>query len=222
MDEEGSVATLAVFTVFVLMLSIVALHTFEAGFKNQQLTFTRAIAMDTTKAVATTIQGELNEALRDSIQAAMYEWGKKGGSKSQVQNRIIDYFNQRISAGWDYSNFREIYVPLADENSIDIRWLPDGSLAVLGYLEAEFVHVAGIKAYGVYVNAGVVPRYGRLYETAHLALQMAREAENLEEFEMEINENFACEMLRFTIGSGERGPTVTVVDRYGGRVIAKD
>ncbi|MEM2192087.1 MAG: hypothetical protein QXG38_00545, partial [Candidatus Hadarchaeales archaeon] len=91
-----------------------------------------------------------------------------------------------------------------------------------GYLWAEFEHLSGAKAHGVYVNAGVVPRYGRLYETAYLALRMARRAENLEEFENEINENFACEMLSFRIGSGEGGPTVTVIDRYGGRVIAKD
>lgn len=226
MEEKGSVATLAVFTIFVLMLSIVALHTFEAGYRERQSIFAQTMAMDATKATVVTVQTELNEALKDSIHAAMYEWGRRGGSRSQVESRIIDYFNQRISAGWFYSNFRKISVdnvdPALDENTFKLSWLPDGSLLVRGWLRAEFEHLMGIKAYGAYVNAGVVPRYGRLYETAHKVFEKARTTDNLEKLEQEVNENFACEMLSFTIKLGERGLSVTVIDRYGGRVIARD
>ncbi|MEW5995651.1 MAG: hypothetical protein AB1744_14830, partial [Candidatus Zixiibacteriota bacterium] len=84
-DEGGAAATLAVFTVFVFLTSIVALNTFEEGYQRQLSSFHQAVAIDTTKATAASVETEANEALTTAISAAMYEAGRRGETKTGVE-----------------------------------------------------------------------------------------------------------------------------------------
>jgi len=221
-DERGAAATLAVFTVFVFLTSVMALGTFEEGYRRQLSGFNQAMAVDATKATAASVETETNEALRTATAAAMYEAGLMGENKSGVENRLRTYFNQRISAGWGYSNFKEIQVPLSDENVLLLQWLPDGGLAAYGYLGATFEHLDGTKAFGLKLDAGVVPRYGRLYHVAYQFYQEAQTVGDVASFENELNENYACEQLRFNLERAGGGTHLTVYDGYGGRAIAQE
>jgi len=135
-----------------------------------------------------------------------------------VENIIRTYFNQRISLGWSYSNFENIDVPVSNENSLVLVWLPDGSLRASGYLNASFTHVMGTRAYGVKLDAGVVPRYGRMYHLAYFVRDNLKPNDaNRAALKTELNENYACECLHFDI----RQDGLTVFDDYAGRAIAE-
>jgi hypothetical protein len=89
-----------------------------------------------------------------------------------------------------------------------------------GYLDASFTHKEGVRAYGARLDAGVAPRYGRMWYLAWCvyfqALNLGQE--EIPAFENEVNENYACEYLYFEIRQGG----LTVYDRYAGRAIAAD
>jgi len=154
----------------------------------------------------------------------MYEAGKEGENKDKVEESLRDNFNQRIGAGWSYSNFESIYVPPSDENSLVLVWLPDGSLRAYGYLDASFTHMTGARAYGVKLDAGVVPRYGRMRYLAYHAWSQAQRMDNttLAAFETELNENYECERLSFRLFLIENHVRVTINDLYAGRAIAEE
>ncbi len=221
-EENGAATTLAIFVIFVVLISLVAIHTFEEGYQRQLTLFNQSMAIDTTRAVAATVETELNDALGTAVEAAMFEAGKRGEEKSDVENRTRDYFNQRIAAGWRYSNFKDIQVHLSDENSLILEWLPDGGLRAYGYLDATFEHLNGTKAYGIKLDAGVVPRYGRLYTLAYQIFEDAKTAPDLAALEASLNDNYASEYLTFALEPSDGGARVTVRDRYGGRAIAGD
>jgi hypothetical protein len=216
-EERGAAASLAIFMIFAILISWVALNTFETGYQRQLALFHQSMAVDTTRAVAASVQTELNDTLTSVVGTAMYESGKAGEEKTRVEARLRKYFNERISLGWEYSNFRKIRVPPSDENSLFLEWLPDGSLRAYGYLDAVFEHLRGTKAFGIRLQAGAVPRYGRLYHLAYLVYERAKTVPDLEAFEKELNENYACELLRF-----ELGETVTVFEEYAGRAIVEE
>ncbi|MEM3420888.1 MAG: hypothetical protein QW835_01995 [Candidatus Hadarchaeum sp.] len=222
MDELGSAELLAIFTVFVILAGIAALNTFESSYTRQIEVLQERMAVDTTRAVALVIEAELNDSLRSAIAAAMFEVGKFAGSKAEVESRLRSYFNQRIAAGWSYSNFENIYVPLSDENSLQIEWLPDGGLRAYGYLEASFNHVSGAKAYGVKLDAGVVPRYGRMLYLANLAYSWAQRAADIAALEKELNENYSAEMFSFRIYRENSALKLTITELYGGRAITPE
>jgi hypothetical protein len=223
-EENGAAVTLAIFTIFVILCSMLALHTFEAGYQRQLSMVQQRMATDSTRAVAATVETELNYALRLAVESGMYESGRRGENKDRVEERLRNYFNQRIEAGWSYSNFENIYVPPSDENSLVIVWLPDGSLHASGYLDnASFAHVMGARAYGVKLDAGVVPRYGRMWHLARYVYFNYMQGQNLDEnaradLQNELNENYACEYLRFVIHQA----SLTVYDTYAGRVITEN
>jgi len=183
------------------------------------------MATDATRAVAATVESELNYTLRLAVEAGMYEVGRWGENKekTRVENILRTYFNQRIEAGWSYSN-ENIYVPPSDENSLVLVWLPDGSLRASGYLNAIFTHVMGARAYGVKLDAGVVPRYGRMYYLAYLIWGQAQDmyGDTLTTFQNELKENYKCEYLDFSLYRTTDGRLrLTVVDDYAGRAIAE-
>jgi hypothetical protein len=221
-EETGAATSLAIFMVFVILISVVTVRTFEEGYQRQLSLFNQSMSIDTTRAVAAAVQTELNDALVTAVQAAMYESGIRGEDKSYVENRLRQYFNQRISAGWEYSNFREIQVSLSDENFLFTEWTPDGGLRAYGYLNATFEHLSGTKAFGIKLDAGVVPRYGRLYHLAHLVFDEAKTVSDIGAYETELNENYYSERLEFTLVPTDEGASVTIHDRYGGRAIAGD
>lgn len=222
MEELGSAELLAIFTVFVILSGIVALNTFESSYTRQMDVLQERMAVDTTRAVALVIEAELNDSLRSAVAAAMFEAGKFAGSKAEVESRLRTYFNQRIAAGWSYSNFENIYVPLSDENSLQVEWLPDGGLRAYGYLEASFNHVSGAKAYGVKLDAGVLPRYGRMLYLANLAYSWAQRAADIAALEAELNENYSAEMFSFHIYRENGVLKLTITELYGGRAITPE
>jgi len=222
MDSSGAAASLAVFTIFVILSSLLAVRTFGEGYQREVSALQRAMVLDTTRAVASSVQTEVNNALTTVIQAAMYEAGNRGQDKTAVESRVRAYINERIGAGWSYSNFSSIDVPFTDENSLFLEWLPDGGLRAYGYLPAEFEHLSGVKAYGLKLDAGVVPRFGRLRHIAYLVYEQAKSVSDLEAFEAELNENYVCEYLVFEVGQQDGSVTVTVTDAYGGKAIAEE
>jgi hypothetical protein len=226
-EEGGAAATLAIFTIFVILCSVLALHTFEAGYSRQSGMIQRRMAIDTTRAVAAAVGTELNRALELAVEAGMYEAGRLGENKAAVEGLILEYFNARIEAGWFYSNFENIYVEniyAALDNSFWITWLPDGSLRARGHLNANFTHVAGPRAYGVGLDAGVVPRYGRMM---HLAEYVLSQVQNMDSaaipgFQESLNENYACEYLRFQLDIVDNQVRLTISDLYAGRAMAEN
>jgi len=217
-EQSGSAAMLAIFTVFVILSGVVALNTFESGYVRQINTLQQRIAVDTTKAVAAVVEAELNDALETAIAAAMFEAGKENRSKAFVENLLREYFNQRIDAGWSYSNF-SISVLRSDENSLHVEWLPDGGLRAYGYLNALFEHVTGARAYGIKLDAEIAPRYGRMQYIAGLVynqLQDTTKVQDIKLFENEINKEYAAECFSFKIYNRA---SFTVYELYGGRAI---
>jgi len=221
-EERGSAALLAIFAVFVILTGLVALNTFETGYTRQMKSLQQRMAVDTTKAVASAVEKELNDSLGTAISAAMFEVGKTAGTKTEVEERLRTYFNQRIAAGWSYSNFESIVVPLSDENSLKIEWLPDGGVHAYGYLNASFTHVLGSRAFGVKLEAGVAPRYGRMLFLANLIYGMAQRAPDIVAFQDEANENFSAERFSFSIYRENGVLKLTLNELYGGRVLTAE
>lgn len=229
-EESGSAEMLAILTVFVILSGVIALNTFETGYVRQLNTFQQRMAIDTTKAVASAVEAELNDSLATAIAAAMYEAGKTAGTKEVVETLLRTYFNQRIAAGWSYSNFDSISVPLSDENSLRVEWLPDGGLRAYGYLNASFKHVMGAIAYGVKLDAGVAPRYGRMlyvaenlvYPQALIVYARSRSLSDLKPFENELNENYLAERFSFSLYVEDNSVKLTLNELYGGRVITAE
>ena len=219
---------MAIFTIFVILSGVVALNTFESGYTRQLSTLQQRMSVDTTKAVAAAIEVELDDSLAKAIAAAMYDAGKVPTSdlnrdKNLVENWLRMYFNERIAAGWAYSNFENIYVPLSDESSLRIEWLPDGGLHAYGYLNASFKHVSGAKAYGVKLDAGVAPRFGRMIKLAFAVYGMNWPSDNeLPAFEDEINDNYAAERFSFRLRWEGASKNLTLNELFGGRVVTTE
>jgi len=215
MDKKGAAPTLAIFIIFILICAAAALATFQAGHQRQVFTIQQLMAVDVVRATSSTIEGELNQTLQSAIVAAMYEAGVHPENRD-VENRVIQFLNERIALGWSYSN-ENIIVPLCDENSLVLEWLPDGSMRARAYLAAEVRHISGVVANGISLRVNVTPRFERLKKVAEIALDLARTSyyPNLEN---ELNNNYACECLEILIEQNG-GLTVTVKDTFAGKVV---
>lgn len=219
-DDSGSAALLALFAIFIIVSSMAAVYTFEAGYRVRMSAVSMRSAADTTRAMLRSIEWELNRTLKTSIEAAMYGIGRAGGSKEDIIRATRDSLNYRIAAGWDYHNFRSIEVPPCDENNLLLIWLPDGSLEATGYLNSTVTHVSGTRGFGTRLSVGVVPRYGRMYRLAHMAYSDAVRGGDLREVEEEYNENYACELFTFSVENVGGRIRVTVRDDYAGEALA--
>ena len=220
MDQKGAAPTLAVFLLFVLLCSAAAFTSFQAGHQRQVSTIQQLIAVDVVRASASTIESELNQTLSITIGAAMYEAGGHAENKENVELRARKYLNERIDLGWNYSNMT-VWVENCNENNLKFYWLPDGSIAARGYLEAEIRHVGGAVANGIKISVDVTWRYERLHTVAKLASKMSGTASDYERLENELNENFACERLFFELGNRDGRCWVTVYDNFGAKIIVK-
>jgi hypothetical protein len=215
MDKKGAAPTLAIFIIFILICSAAALATFQAGHQRQVFTIQQLMAVDIVRATSSTIEGELNQTLQTAITAAMYEAGVHPENRD-VENRVIQFLNERIALGWSYSN-ENIIVPLCDNNSLVLEWLPDGSMRARAYLAAEVRHISGVVANGISLRVNVTPRFERLKKVAEIALDLAQTSyyPNLEN---ELNDNYTCECLEILIEQNG-GLTVTVKDTFAGKVV---
>ena len=216
LDNRGSVPALAIFTLFVILGAFAAMYTFQTGYQRQASALQQRMASDKTKATLAAIESELNNALYNAILAAMYEAGLRAENKENVELRIRLYENQRIEAGWDYSNFRLISVPFVDDNNLRFGWLPDGSVAAWGWLEVELEHVLGTRGYGVRLCVLTSPRFQRLWKIARVVSDKVGAAD-LSTLENKLNENYACEGIGITLENTELGVIITVRDLFFGK-----
>ncbi|HID31366.1 MAG TPA: hypothetical protein EYP19_15385 [Desulfobacterales bacterium] len=216
--ERGGAPTFAVFAVFIIICSSVAIAYFQAARQREASTIQGLMAADVTRAAASSIRIELNEALVTAITAAMYEVGIGAGTKENVEEKVREYLNSRISCGWIYPNIK-VDVPYCDENSLVFRWQPDGSVAVWGYLGAWMEHVEGPAAYGVELHAAPYPRFLRLKHVAGQVGEQVARVHDLNAFENELNDNYACEGLRIELFLIDNVVSVEVLDIYGGRSV---
>ena len=224
MDKKGAAPTLAIFIIFILICAAAALATFQAGHQRQVFTIQQLMAVDVVRATSSTIEGELNQTLQSAITAAMYEVGvmenkENVNVKENVVMRVIQFLNERIALGWSYSN-ENISVPLCDENSLVLEWLPDGSMRARAYLAAEVRHVSGVVANGISLRVNVTPRFERIKKVAEIASELAQVSDNLERLEIGLNENYACEGLSISINENN-GVTISVEDTFAGKVVTK-
>lgn len=216
MDDRGAVATLAVFALFIVALSVVVVYGFQASERRRVDVIQLAIASDTTRATASAIETELNETLRTAVTAAMYEAGARQENREQVEQRVRDFINDRISLGWSFSNLT-INVPSSDENSLKLEWLPNGAVRAFGYLDAEFEHVIGTMAHGVKLDVTPPPRFQRVENVASYVVSVARYASDLVALQTELNENYACEGLRIDVWENAGKVVAKVTDTYGAK-----
>lgn len=213
-DEKGVTPVLAIFTIFVILITIAATQTFQAGYQRSSRAIQQRQAASTTLATLRAIESELNNTIHSAIYAAVYEAGRKGENREGVEQRVRRYLNERIDGGWSYSNFSSIFVPRCDENSLKLEWQPDGSIRAVGYLQASIEHLVGTKAHGIRVEVRATPRFDRLKRVANLAYESALLTQDLTRLESELNENYASEQLRFIL---EPGPKVTVMDLWAAK-----
>lgn len=216
--QRASVPTLAVFTIFVILCSSVAIVTFQSLEERSVSAIILKSAADVVRATASQVGSELNSALESSIAAAMYDVGLRGGTREQVEQYVREYLNTHISSINAYPRPNlTVVVPPCDENSLALDWLPDGGIRARGYLDARFEHVMGPRAFGLSLRAVSRPRFERIKHVAELSLALVASAANLEELERELNENYACEGLGVELENEDDMVYVTVQDTFGAR-----
>jgi hypothetical protein len=214
--ERGGAPTLAIFAIFVIFCSSVAIAYLQTVRQRETSTIQRLMAADVARATASSIGAELNETLATAITAAMYEVGTGAGTKENVEEKVREYLNNRISQGWVYPNL-DVGVPRCDENSLVFGWQPDGSVIVRGYLDARVEHVEGPTVYGVKLRAMPYPRFLRLKHVAEQVGEQAATAPGLDALENELNDSYACEGLRVKLFQVDNTVSVEVLDLYGAR-----
>ena len=165
LEENGSAPVLAVFTIFVILSCALAISTFQGSDQRSVSATQQLAAADVTRATASTIEGELNQALTTAVTAAMHDAGIIGGNRGTVEQLTLDYLNRRISSGWSYSNL-SVIMPKISADDLAFEWQPDGSVRVEGYIDAEIRHVYGPTSHGIKLDASVNPRFLRLRSVA--------------------------------------------------------
>jgi hypothetical protein len=216
-DKCASAPTLAVFTIFVILCSSVAIVTFQSLEERGVSTIILKSAADVVRATASQVESELNSTLESSIAAAMYDVGLRGGTRENVENYIHEYVNAHISDINASRSTLKVAAPLCDENSLMIEWLPNGGIRARGYLDASFEHVMGPMAFGLSLHAMSRPRFERIRHVAELSAVLVAEAENLAELERALNDNYACEGLAVELRDENGIVSVTVQDIFGAR-----
>jgi hypothetical protein len=85
LGENGSAPVLAVFTIFVILSCALAISSFQGSDQRSVSATQQLAAADVTRATASTIEGELNQALTTSVTAAMHDAGIAGGNRGTVE-----------------------------------------------------------------------------------------------------------------------------------------
>ncbi len=217
-DKCASAPTLAVFTIFVILCSSVAIVTFQSLGEREVSTIILKSAADVIRATASQVESELNSTLESSIAAAMYDVGLKGGTRENVENYIREYMNVHISdINASSRSTLKVAVPLCDENSLMIEWLPNGGIRAGGYLDANFEHVMGPRAFGLSLHAMSRSRFERIRHVATLSAVPVAGEDNLAELERVLNENYTCEGLAVELREENSIVSVAVRDIFGAR-----
>ena len=216
LEEKGAAPTLIVFILFVMVSTSLVISYLQTTEESTVSSIQMANASDTTRATLNSINSELEEALRKSATAAMYDVGMGGGTITEVENKTKEYMNNRIERGWDYSNL-DTDIPKIGEgtnNSIEFIEQPNGSLLIRLRLEdSKIKHILGPTAYGTYLQVNLFPRFRRIESLAEQIDDDIEDTDNLERLEEEYNENYKYEGINVEIETD----SITVRDVYAGR-----
>jgi hypothetical protein len=203
-----------VFAIFVLLSSAIAIAYFQSSDQRSVSATQQLVAANVTRATASMIERELNRTLATALTAAMYDVGRAGGEREDVERLTCEYLNRRISEGWSYPNLR-VSVPRVSENDLMFEWQPDGSVKVRAYLEnAEVTHVYGPTAHGIKLGVSLNPRFERLRSVAQQVSTEAASAENLEALERELNSQYAAEGLEVELREDNDSVIAIVRDAF--------
>jgi hypothetical protein len=209
LGENGGAPVLAVFTIFVILSCALAISSFQASDQRSVSSTQQLSAADVTRATASTIEGELNQALTTAVTAAMHDAGIAGGNRGTVEQLTLDYLNRRISSGWSYPNL-SVIMPKISAGDLAFEWQPDGSVKVEGYIDAEIRHVCGPTAHGIKLDASVNPRFLRLRS---VALELLANGSGTVE-----PDRYAAEGLGVEVRKSGRSVTAVVTDVFASPV----
>jgi len=216
LDEKGAAPTLVVFLLFVLISTSLVINHLRTTEQSAVSSIQMANASDTTRATLNSINSELEEALRKSATAAMYDVGMGGGTIGEVEEKTKEYMNNRIEKGWDYSNLDTNIPQIGNGGNSSIKFIekPDGSLLIRLRLEdSEIKHILGPTAYGTYIQVDLFPRFRRIESIAKQIDDDLEDTENLEKLEKSYNENYKYEGIKVEI----EPDNLIVRDMYAGR-----
>ena len=216
LDEKGAAPTLVVFLLFVLISTSLVINHLRTSEESSVSSIQMANASDTTRATLNSINSELEETLRKSATAAMYDVGMGGGTIEAVKEKTKEYMNNRIEKGWDYSNLDTDIPKIGDGKNSSIKFIdqPDGSLLIRLRLEdSEIEHILGPTAYGTYIQVNLFPRFKRIENIAKQISEDMKSTDNLEELEKNYNENYKYEGIKVEI----EPDNLIVRDMYAGR-----
>lgn len=208
LGENGSAPVLAVFTIFVILSCALAISGFQGSDQRSVSATEQLAAADVTRATASTIEGELNQALATAITASMHDAGIAGKDRSAVEQLTLDYLNRRISSGWSYSNI-SVVMPKVSAGDLAFEWQPDGSVRVEGYIDSEVRHVYGPTSHGIKLDASVNPRFLRLRS---VALELLDDSGVVE------SDRYAAEGLGVEVSKSNNSVTAVVTDLFASPV----
>jgi len=203
-EENGGAPVLAVFTIFILLSCALAISSFQGSDQRSVSATQQLVAADVTRATASAIEGELNQALATAVTAAMYDAGSAGEDRDVVEQLTLDYLDRRISQGWSYPNL-EVIAPRVSGDDLAFEWQPDGSVEVRGYIDAEIRHVYGPTAHGVKLEASLNPRFLRMEDIAWKML--------MEDLSLEVD-RYAAEGLEVELHENTTHATVIITDVF--------
>ncbi len=214
--EKGAAPTLIVFILFVMVSTTLVISYIQTTEESTVSSIQMANASDTTRATLNSINSELEEALRKSATAAMYDVGMGGGTIDEVENKTKEYMNNRIERGWDYANL-DTNIPKIGEgtnNSIEFIEQPNGSLLIRLRLEdSEIKHALGPTAYGTYLQVNLFPRFRRIESLAKQIDKDLEDTDDLQSLEDNYNEKYKYEGIKVEI----EPDSIIVRDLYAGR-----
>ena len=216
-DKKGAAPTLVVFILLVLVSTSLVITYLQTTEERAIDTIQMSRASDTTRNRIANINADLEDALRKSATAAMYDAGEIGEDLDFVENLTITYMNNRIREGWDYPNVN-IDIREIEEEDITFHQQPDGSLMVeLRMQNTKVEHIYGPTAYGTFLLVDTYPRFRRLEELAHQVSKTIEDEEpNFQDLEDNLNDQYRYEGFEFTIFA-DGG--VEVRDKYAGELV---
>jgi hypothetical protein len=119
------------------------------------------------KAAYKNVAYDLGVNARYGALVAGYEVGWSGGEPGEIEPKVIDLLNERISRGFDYRVVK-VNVPHVNDGACEIEFSEDGSYSVDLALDGSVTHVAGgVRASGFEVGEELSPRWKLLYDLVH-------------------------------------------------------
>jgi len=216
LGEKGAAPTLVVFLLFVLVSTSLVINHLRTTEESTVSSINMAAVSETTRATLNSINSELEEALRKSATAAMYDVGMGGGTIGDVEEKTKEYMNNRIEKGWKFSTLDTNIPKIGDGKNSSLKFIenPDGSLLIRLRLEnSEIKHNLGPTAYGTYIQVDLFPRFRRIESIAKQIDKDLEDTENLEKLEKSYNENYKYEGIKVEI----EPDNLIVRDMYAGR-----